>query len=317
MSAHSRLPDLSFYAFGTGDVGQPAFDAKNDGDLVRIALEAGAWLHGSPDYGGSGNAGGSFRFLRQAFDETNLATDLRSRMILKLFISGYESGAPGTTDDVRANLEAMRGSLGFERLDIAQIWGGEDLFVDFREHGPRWQALGELKEAGLVGSYVFQLTPSIAAKDVELLAASPVDGYIFYHNVIEREVNNEVHELLVRKKADVIALRTLGRVYVDYTQWDSRTAKVHRYAHGDTAARVDALKGIFERSGCRDWLHFNMCFLKSVPNVRSTVGMTTNPRHLEANLEAARSCLPLDAALAEEIHSLHQKWYRPGASPGT
>ncbi len=143
----------------------------------------------------------------------------------------------------------------------------------------------------------------------EALQDSVVDGYMFYLNAIERDVNNDVYRLLSASGAEIISLRTLGRVFVDYASWNSETTPVPAYTHPELPRRVDALKSIYERCGCRDWVEFNMAFRRALPNVVATIGMTTKPAHLHRYLEADQQVRPMAAALAEEICALQAEWY--------
>lgn len=304
-TAGRRLPGLSSYVYGAGDVGLPGNDYENDRELIRIVAENNSWLHASPDYGGGGGAGGTFRFLRRACDDLSV----RPNMILKLFIDGYESGAPATTDDPVRNIRETLEILGRDKVEVAQIWGSDRLYDDFAGDGPITTALRQLRDDGLVGAYAFQLDPKVTPTQWEALQGSVVDGYMFYLNTIERDVDNEVYRLLSASGAEIISLRALGRIFVDYASWNSETAPIPAYTHPEMPRRVDALKSIYERCGCGDWVEFNMAFRRALPDVKATIGMTTKPAHLHRYLEADQQARPMAAALAEEICALQAEWY--------
>lgn len=307
MTPKPRIFDgLAGYVYGAGDVGLPGHDYEHDRELIRIVAVNGNWLHASPDYGGAGNAGGTFRFLRKACDDLGV----RPRMILKLFIEGYESGAPATTSDPVRNIRETLDVLGRDSVEIAQIWGSDRLYRDFGNGGPISETLDLLRDDGLVGRYAFQLTPEVTVEQWQTLQGSVVDGYMFYLNVIERNVSNQVYPLLVNSGAEIISLRALGRIFVDYDSWDSKTTPMPKYTHPDTPRRVEELKNSYERSGCRDWLGFNTAYRRALPNVVSTIGMTTRAQHLHAYLEADRITKPMAAELAGEISALQEVWYR-------
>ena len=292
MPLKTPLPDLPRYTFGAGDVGCPGGDAKIETELVRMAIEAGLWFHCSPQYGGRGREGGTFRFLRRVFDEAGR----RPRMIVKLTCPTPEAAR----EDSQATLRA----LGLERIDIAQIVGEYiDFTEDFRRQGPRWEMFRKLKDEGLVGNYLCEIYPSNYAHALDVVGDDRVDGYIFYQNILERNVSDELNSLLAEKQADIVALRTLARVYIDFAKWDSRTADLPERVD---PAHMEALKPLFERSGCRDWLQFAMWFALSLPQVKTTIGATTNPEHLAAYIRAAEEFQPLEADLVSEIGALRK-----------
>ncbi|MDP6117446.1 MAG: hypothetical protein QF437_16715 [Planctomycetota bacterium] len=295
--------DLPTYIYGAGDVGLPGNDYANDRELIRIVAENNNWLHASPDYGG-GVAGGTFKFLRKACDDLGV----KPKMILKLFIAGYDSGAPATTDDPVRNVHETLEVLGKDQIEIAQIWGSDRFYDDIREGGPISTALQQLRADGLVAKYAFQLDSGVSA-DQWALIQDIVDGYMMYLNAVERDASNEVSGLLQQSGAEVISLRALARIFVEYETWDAETTPMPNYTHPDTRQRVEDLKRIYERSGCKDWVEFNMSFRRAFPNVVSTIGMTTKPPHLNRYLEADKETQPMQYDLAADISALQEKWY--------
>ncbi|MCD6417058.1 MAG: aldo/keto reductase [Planctomycetes bacterium] len=306
MVTEKRPLNVSSYIYGAGDVGLPGYDWENDFELVRLATEAGVWIHSSPNYGGQDNAGGTIRFLRECFDKLGA----RVPMILKLYIKGYEGWVEGTTSDPRLNVEDMCSILGMDRVDIGQIWASDKLLTDLPERGPVYQVLNELRDEGAVGHYFYQLEPSSKTSEIELLLESGVvDGFMYYHNVIERDVSNDVYDLLAARGTPQIALRSFGHTIVDYATWDSATALTHPNASPETIERVDALRQPFEESGCGDWVEFCMGFAASLPTVLGTIGSTTKPEHLRANLAADQAAEPLEQKVIDMIEALQREWY--------
>lgn len=302
MTSTRRLPEMSRFTFGTGDIGQPGCDERNDRELVLTAMRAGCWLHSSPDYGGEDNAGATFRFLRRVFDEAGQ----RPAIISKLGAWFLPVDTPG---QIRENAEKIIEQLGLERIDLAQLPCKGDLADDILARGPRHEALRRVKEDGLIGGYLAELHTSFADDSLRLARDDWPDGYIFYYNPIDRQASSEVCAALAEKGADIVALRTLGRVYVDYATWDSATAELHQYAAAGSAERIDALRPIFDQSGCRDWVEFSARFILSVANVRTTVGMTTNPEHLRADIAASGAVEKADEELVSAVGTLHEKWF--------
>lgn len=297
---------ITQYIYGTGDVGLKGYTQENDLELLRIAIEAGIWLHSSPDYGGGeGNVtGGTYHFLRQSFDTLGPPAG----MVSKLFIKGYDGWLHGTSNDLRTNAEDTCRILNIEQLPVAQIWGDEEVVADLREQGTIYKTLEKIKRDGLVGQYVWQLSLDVTAEQFEVID-TVVDGYIFYYNVIERETRNGVYDMLTERNRPIIALRTLGRMFVDYTTWESNTVDVHKYANQETPARVDALKDIYLASGCSSWLDFSMSFNKSIPQTLGTIGMTNKPSHLHDYLGAAESSTGMNAELSRQMMALQREWY--------
>jgi len=279
MSFRSQLPPLSRFTFGTGCVDQP--DDPQHVRVVRQAMDAGVWFHSSHVYGD----GRVFQTMKKAFGEDPKRTP---KCIFK--VDGL--GADLLRDTVRASIEGT----GVARVDIAQVCGNPDASV-FLPGSAMSDTMIELKEKGLVGNYVLEIFWRGSPHAIESLRNDRFDAYIFYYNLVNREVSDELFDLLHQTKANILSLRTLGGGVDSY--------------HGATdpeAARL-TLEDLYRRSGCRTPLEFRARYVLSDPQVRTTIGGTKNLDHLATVIQACENATPLAAEIVEGVHALHREWF--------
>lgn len=280
MQIRGQLPELSRFTYGTMSLGAGAYDMAADVKVARAAMDSGVWFHTSADYGET------YKVLRRAFDEDRARVP---KLIVKM-----DAKFPEKTHAV---IEGTVRDLGVERVDIAQMCWHVDaagIAGQARDNGPRWQAFCDLKKRGLVGNFVLEIWPPALSCEngVEAVQNDLVDGLIFYYNLFERFVSNELFDLIEKRKTKVLALRTLGGGRAQPTQ----------------DPKGQALEALFQKSGCRNMLEFGVRFVLSDPNVQTTICGTRRLEHLNALLDAARNFKPLDSAVVSEVKSLHRKW---------
>jgi len=279
MSFRSQLPDLTRFTFGTGKVDQP--DDSQHMRVTRMAMDAGVWFHSSHVYGD----GRVFQTLKKVFKED-------PGHIPKCIFKVDGMGADLLRDTVQASIEGT----GVERVDIAQVCGNPDpstLIPGAALH----DTMMDLKQKGLVASYVLEIFWRGSTNAMQALKGDLFDGYIFYYNVVNREVNNELFDLLHQKQANILSLRTVGGGVENFND------------PGDPVAVRKALDDIYQRSGCTSPLEFRTRFVLSDPLVRTTIGATSKPDHLTALMHAVRDAKPLPRAIVDEISALHRTWF--------
>jgi aryl-alcohol dehydrogenase-like predicted oxidoreductase len=279
MAFRDRLPELTRFTFGTGKVDRP--DDPQHVRVVRMAMDAGVWFHSSHVY----SNGKVFETLKKAFAED-------PKRIPKCIFKVDGLGA----DLLRETVMASIAGTGVERVDIAQVCGNPDI-AELRPGSKLHDTMVELKEKGLVGSYVFEIFWRGSPNALKALQEDLFDGYIFYYNVVNREVSNELFDALHEKQADILALRTVGGGVEVF------------HNPGDAAAAKAALEAIYRRSGCKTPLEFRVRYVLSDPQVRTTIGATGNPQHLTDLLKACEEAEPLPADIVNDVHALHRTWF--------
>jgi hypothetical protein len=130
-----------------------------------------------------------------------------------------------------------------------------------------------------------------------------VDGCIFYFNPLQRFASNELWNLLQENNEPIIALRTVGG------------GNVHRLRDVPGAAwkeylqqRAVEVAPIFERSGIKSWAEFCVRFAFSFPQVRATVGATSQQGNLNDFLSSSNKIEPLPMDIRNEIVRLQHRW---------
>ncbi len=301
MQLQSPLPSLSRYTFGTGRIRATADSFAADVKLVRGVMETGVAIHTSSDYGHGGHdvqpfgGGQTLKVLHAAFAE---APTQIPKIVVKLYCA--------TVDNARGHLELILRGLGVDRIDVAQLCTWADFADDFRQQGPRWQVFKEFKEKRLIGNYVAEIFSPWSQNALPVIQEELVDAAIFYYNLVDRQVNNEVWDLIEAKKTKVFALRTLGGICPDL----DRVEVVATNAGADPMrSMLAALQGLYKQSGCRNWVEFSMRFALSIPNVLTTIGATNNLHHVHAFLAAERAFQPLPQDVMQQIKTLHRQWF--------
>ena len=297
MQLRSPLPLIPRYTFGTGRISATADTFAEDVKLVRGVMETGVALHTSSDYGHGGHdvqpfgGGQTLKVLKAAFAESPQQIP---KIIVKLYCS--------TVENARAHLEMILSGLGVERIDVAQLCTWADFAEDFGQQGPRWRMFKEFKDKGVIGNYVAEIFAPWSQNALPVIEEELVDGVIFYYNLIDRQVSNEVWDLIEAKQTPVFALRTLGGICPDMERLDETLTG---QGEDSMSARLAALKPLYKQSGCRNWVEFSMRFALSMPSVVTTIGATNNMKHVQAFLAAEKR--PLPEYLMKQINALHRE----------
>ncbi|OPZ86777.1 MAG: hypothetical protein BWY76_00789 [bacterium ADurb.Bin429] len=265
------LPTLTPRTMGTGGITDPSNLACVR--IARAAMDAGVWFHVA-DYGG-----GVYAVLKQAFAE-----DLAHMPPCIVKIDGIT--VQGFHDSVADCLRRT----GLERIAIGQVCG----YPLCEEKEALAEALAEMRTRGVIGSYIMDVIFPYSAAVREAVAAHIFDGYIFYLNVMERELSNAAYAQLVADGTPILAMRTFGgRDGANYLK------------NADHPRRA-ALEPLYRQSGCADRLEFCVRFPLSLPTVCTTIGSTGSPENLQAFLSVDTA--PLDADVVAGIEALHGQW---------
>lgn len=277
MSFRTEPLSVSRFTFGTGRIDDPA--SAEHLAVARAAMEAGVWFHTSHAYG----EGRVFEVLRKAFAED------KSQVPHCIFKVDGQSAA-----GLRETVEICLRGTGKERVDIAQICGNPDP-ASLRAGGELHQAMCELQERGLVGSYTLEFFSGFSDNLLPVVQEQLFDSVTFYYNTIEREVSSAVWDALQQTATPILALRTLG-------------GNPEYYGNLNPEQR-QKLTELYERSGCKDRFEFRFRFLRGVTNVATTIGATGKRMHLNRFIEANAGLQPLPDEMIREIQALHSLWF--------
>lgn len=289
----STLPPLSSFTFGCMSLGKNPDEFRDHIGVARAAMDGTDWFHASQEYGG----GSAFMIMRHAFQENKAR-------IPKLILKIRCDHAAILKFDVE---DALR-RLNVERIDLAQLCRAKHdrrpVVDDFLNQGDMWQVCQNLQKEGKVGNFVLEIFASFSPDAIRAVKAGLFPAYIFYFNPGERQVSDELFELL-EKNEKLLSLRTLCGGMLDPLRIQALQA---REPDHPAIARFEALKPIYEKSGCASWCEFSMSFLRSFPNLLTTIAGTSKREHLQELLEANRKTMPMKAPLAAEIKALHVQW---------
>jgi aryl-alcohol dehydrogenase-like predicted oxidoreductase len=285
---------ISSFTYGCMSLGKdPALFAQ-DIRTARTAMDSGVWFHASQEYAG----GGAFGIMRHAFDEDRVH---QPRVILKIRCDHAAI--------LKFDVEDALRRLNIERVDIAQLCRAKHderpVVNDFMNKGEMWQVCQELHKSGKVGQFVMEIFASFSPDAVRAVNAGMFPGYIFYFSPIERQTSTELFRLLEQKNEPLISLRTMGGGYLE----PARIQVAREKNPADPmVARFDALEPIFQQSGCTTRAEFSFSFLKSIPNLLTSIAGTSQIAHLEDLLDGDRRAKPMAPALVQQIKALHDQW---------
>lgn len=269
-------------------------EIQNHVAVARAAMEGCTWFHASQEYAG----GGAFMIMRHAFAENKARLP---KLILKIRCDN----AAVLKFDVE---DALR-RLNVERVDLAQLCRGKHdrrpVVDDFLQHGEMWQVCEALQKEGKVGHFVMEIFASFSPDAIRAVQADLFPAYIFYFSPGERQTSNDLFDLLEQRQEKILSLRTLCGGILD----PHRIEEIKARHPGDNAiTRFEALKPIYEKSGCANWAEFSLSFLRAFPNLQTTIAGTSKLAHLHQLLEADRKAKPMPAPLVAQIKALHNRW---------
>jgi predicted aldo/keto reductase-like oxidoreductase len=284
------LTDLSSYIYGTTRLGDDKIPFDERVKVARAAMNANVWFHTSRAYGNA------LEVLRAAFDQDRARVP---KLIAKI---GWQD-----MNELRGVIHENIDALGVASLDIGQLCLSGPLGEDFATGGECYQLFSQLKQEGLVQRFVLEVFPwtsHIALRAIQGgYSEGVVDGYIFYLNPLQRFPSNELWDLLVERDEPMIAMRTVagGEIH--------KLRDVPGYAWRPyLQQRAAEVTPIFERSGIESWPEFCVRFAFGFPQVRATVGSTSQIDRLNEFLKAAENIQPLPAEIQNEIIQLQYRW---------
>ncbi|HXD12448.1 MAG TPA: hypothetical protein VN653_20425 [Anaerolineales bacterium] len=290
MSQTELLTDISPYVYGTTRLGDDKIPFEDRVKVACAAMDAGIWFHTSHTYGDA------LKVLRTAFDQERAKLP---NLIVKIGWTNVNE----LRDVIHQNIDP----LGLNGLELGQLCLSGALADDYANGGKCYEVFRQIKQEGLVKRFVLEVFPWTSPIALKALRGGYpqgiVDGYIFYLNPLQRFVSNALWEELVSRSEPIVAMRTVSG------------GNVHRLRDVPGAAwkeyirqRAVEVAPIFERAGIKSWTEFCVRFGHSFPQVRATVGATSQPERLQEFLDAAQHIQPLPEAIVREISALQTRW---------
>ena len=284
------LTDITPYVYGTTRLGDDKIPFDDRVKVARSAMDADIWFHTSHTYGVA------LKVLRAAFDQ-------EPAKIPKLIVKIGWSNINELRDVIHQNIDP----LGLNGLELGQLCLSGALADDYANGGKCYEVFEQIKQDGLVKRFVLEVFPWTSQYALKALRGGYpqgiVDGYIFYLNPLQRFASNELWNEIVERNEPIIAMRTVSG------------GNVHRLRDVPGAAwkeylqqRAVEVAPIFERSGIPSWTEFCVRFGHSFPQVRATVGSTSQPERLQEFLNAAKNIQPLPEDIVKEISALQTRW---------
>ena len=284
------LADITPYVYGTTRLGDDKIPFDDRVKVARSAMDADIWFHTSHTYGDA------LKVLRAAFDQ-------EPAKIPKLIVKIGWSNINELRDVIHQNIDP----LGLNSLELGQLCLSGALADDYANGGKCYEVFEQIKQEGLVKRFVLEVFPWTSQYALKALRGGYpqgiVDGYIFYLNPLQRFASNELWNEIAQRNEPIIAMRTVSG------------GNVHRLRDVPGAAwkeylqqRAVEVAPIFERSGIPSWTEFCVRFGHSFPQVRATVGSTSQPERLQEFLNAAKNIQPLPEDIVKEISALQTRW---------
>jgi len=284
------LAEITPYVYGTTRLGDDSIEIEKRIDIASHAMNSGVWFHTSHQYNSA------LRILRKAFDNNRSAVP---KLIIKLGGNTIEE----FKEDIQKNIKP----LGIESIDVGQLCLGGQLAEEFATGGNCYSEFRELKEEGLVKSFVMEVFPWTSDVPIRALqlgySKEIADAHIFYLNPLQRFANNTMWDLLQNEGAPIIGMRTVSGGPVHRLR-DEPGFAWQKYLQ----ERAVEVAPIFEESGIENWTEFCVRYAHSIPGVLATVGATSRLANLEEFFAAKENPEALPPEIVEKINRLQYRW---------
>lgn len=288
------LGDLPGYIYGTTRLGDPSIPRQQRVAAARAAFERGLWMHTSRQYGEA------LEVLGEVFADGRSAEAASTTSLIVKLGGGAEA-------DVRATLRENLDPLGIDSVAIGQLSPVDGLEEQLLSGSSSLAGFTRLKDEGLVGRFVLEIFPWTSAAPLQALRSGHldglIDGVITYYNPLQRFASNDLWAELRDRDVSIISMRTVAG------------APVHALRDVPGAAWLPYLKDraadiapVFERSGIDSWAEFCLRFVRSLPQVVSTIGSTSQSAHLHELISQSADPAPLPNEVLEEIYELQARW---------
>lgn len=252
-SSGENLPVIGLGTWQSFDVGSSAADRTPLEEVLRAFVQLGGRVvDSSPMYGRAEGVVG------------DLVAKLGIRNSLFLATKVWTTGR-------NAGIKSMEGSLDLmkaKRMDLMQVHN----LVDVQTHLAtlrEWKAEGRVRNVGIT-----HYTGGAHAEVARLLEREQVDFVQINYSVMEREAEDRVLRMARDRGVAVIVNRPLGG------------------GNLFSCVRGKALPGWAKEFDCASWAQFFLKWVVSNPAVTCAIPATSNPKHLEDNMQAGFGRLP-------------------------
>lgn len=285
------MENLSKYVYGTTRLGDESIPLKDRVKIAREAMDAGVWFHTSTQYGNA------LEVLGKAFDEDRAS-------VPKMF---FKIGG-STIEEIRQSIADNLAPIAVDSMNVGQLCISGQLADEFATGGQCYADFQELKKEGLVHNFVMEVFPWTSKLPFDALTAGHtdkiVDAFIFYLNPLQRFAANNLWDLIQKKGANIVAMRTVSGGPVHRLR-DEPGFAWQKYLQ----ERAVEVAPIFERSGVEDWTEFCVRFAHSIPGVLTTVGSSSRHENLQKFLNAIDGEIaPLASDIVDELFALQTRW---------
>ena len=284
------INEITPYIYGTTRLGDDKIPRNERIEIALAAMRTGVWFHTSRMYGDA------LEVLGEVFRQEPA---IIPKLIVKI---GWDN-----VNQLRGVIEENIKPLGVDRIQLGQLCLGGELAEDFSNGGECFKIFQDLKNEGLVEDYVVEVFPWTSEAPLKALRAGYISGiikgFIFYLNPLQRFATNELWDEIIERNVPVIAMRTVSGGPVH------KLRDIPGFAWKDyLQKRAVQVAPIFEKSGVKSWTEFCVRFVHSFPQVKATVGSTSQIKNLNEFLAAKNNLEPLSEEIINEIQDLYYKW---------
>jgi diketogulonate reductase-like aldo/keto reductase len=180
------------------------------------------------------------------------------------------------------SMERSLAKLQVKRIDLMQVHN----LIDAKTHLAtlrEWKEQGRARYLGIT-HYVSSAYKEVAA----LLRSEKLDFLQINYSILEREAENQIFPIAQERGVAVIVNRPFGG--------GNLFARVRQKPLPDWAKEFD----------CHSWAQFLLKWIIAHPAVTCAIPATSNPRHLEDNMQAGAGRLP-DAKLRQRMVEVLEK----------
>jgi diketogulonate reductase-like aldo/keto reductase len=252
-SSGEKIPVIGLGTSRVFDAGSSAADRQPLEEVLALLVKHGGKLvDTSPMYGRAEAVTGEIAAKLKLRDSLFLAT--------KVWTTGHDAGIK----QMERSLELLK----TKKLDLIQVHNLVDLETQLA-------TLREWKKAGRIG--YTGITHSRTGSQTEvasILEKQPVDFVQINYSLMEREADERVFPVAKDRGVAVIVNRPFGR--------GDLFDRVRGKALPDWAAQID----------CKSWPQFFLKWIVANPVVTCAIPATSNPRHMEDNMQACHGRLP-------------------------
>jgi diketogulonate reductase-like aldo/keto reductase len=260
-SSGEKLPVIGLGTWQVFDVDLTPESEKQLGDVLSLFVKSGGRvIDSSPMYGRAEQVIGALATRLGLHEKLFLAT--------KVWTRGREQGIE--------SMERSMSRLQTKRVDLMQAHNLVDVATQLATMRD-WRAQGRLRYIG-----VTHYNASAFAEVEKVLRSEKLDFIQINYSIMEREAEQRILPLAQDRQVAVIVNRPFGG--------GDLFSRVRTKPLPEWAAEFD----------CQSWAQFFLKWIIAHPVVTCAIPATSNPRHLEDNMQAGIGRLP-DAKMRQQM----------------